>query len=101
MKQLTIETVEDVKAFFLFLYKQQNIAFHPDEDFRDYIDIETKTQIFTLQEAMYLNEIMTLSFQACKKAGIDIYQVGSAMVYCTKNRCRLSSSLLNHYPNYN
>ncbi len=36
-----INTIEDVKLFAFQLVNEENMSFHPDDDFADYISMET------------------------------------------------------------
>ena len=69
-----INTIEDVLAFFQVLHKEGFNA-HPDDDFNDYVNHETKELTCTLEEATLRNELMNKSFEVCNKHNIDIYDL--------------------------
>ena len=70
LKQIT--TTKDVAAFAKQLIKE-GVSFHPDDDFNDYINLETKEPTYTKNEADFRNELMNQCFSICEKNGIDIY----------------------------
>lgn len=76
MEKFTIETIEDVKAFFETLHNKYELAFHPDDSFEDYVNIESGVPTFTKEESIYLNEVMDKCFKVCNKEGVEIYLVG-------------------------
>lgn len=75
-EKMHINNVNDVKTFFHHLVYDLKINFHPDDDFADYIDVETKEKSFTTQDVDLYNRLMDESFSVCKSAGIDIYEIG-------------------------
>jgi len=70
LKQIT--TTKDVAAFAKQLIKE-GVSFHPDDDFDDYINLETKEPTYSKNEADFRNELMNQCFSICEKNGIDIY----------------------------
>lgn len=74
----TITTIEDVKTFFLQLL-EEGVNFHPDEDFANYINGETKKDTYTRQEADLRNRMMDESFAVCEQNNICIYELGNDM----------------------
>ncbi len=70
LKQIT--TTKDVAAFAKQLIKE-GVSFHPDDDFNDYINLETKEPTYSKNEADFRNELMNQCFSICEKNGIDIY----------------------------
>ena len=71
-----ITTIADVKAFFQHLVEERMVNFHPDDDFAEYISHDDKTPMFTDEEVTIYNRLMEESFDACEKAGVDIYNLG-------------------------
>jgi hypothetical protein len=69
-----IETIEDVRTFFNELLAEE-LNFHPDDDFSDYINYETKQPSYTVKEAADRNRLLTQSFEVCEGVGVDIYEV--------------------------
>lgn len=71
-----IKTTKDVVAFAKQLIKE-GVNFHPDDDFKDYINLETKEPTYTKEEADFRNELMNQCFSVCEKKGVDIYDTMS------------------------
>jgi len=70
-----INTIEDVKLFAFQLVNEDNLSFHPDDDFADYINTETKEQCYSEEDIIRLNEMMEKCFVICEKAELDIYEL--------------------------
>lgn len=77
LKQIT--TTKDVVAFAKQLIKE-GVSFHPDDDFNDYINLETEKPTYTKEDADFRNELMNQCFTVCEKNGIDIYDTMSEVV---------------------
>ena len=71
-----ITSVDDVKQFFHHLADERNLNFHPDDDFRNYIQLETHAPSFTDKECDTYNRMMDESFAVCEAANADIYEIG-------------------------
>ena len=71
-----ITSVEDVRTFFHHLTDERNLNFHPDDDFRDYIHLETHVPSFTDEECDTYNRMMDESLAVCEAANADIYEIG-------------------------
>lgn len=69
-----INNIEDVSAFFQALYNE-GVSAHPDDNFQDYINFETKEPTYSLDEATLRNELMNRSFEVCDKHKTDIYDL--------------------------
>jgi hypothetical protein len=69
-----IETIEDVKLFANQILAE-GVSFHPDDDFKDYINFKTKEPFYTIEEADIRNKLMETSFEVCEKLGVEIYEV--------------------------
>lgn len=74
-----INNSRDVIAFANQLVKE-GVNFHPDEDFRNYINIETSEPTYTEKDAELRNLLMTQCFTICRESGIDIYDTMSEVV---------------------
>jgi hypothetical protein len=83
MEQIIIQTTTDVHYFFQMLQEQYGIIVHPDNDFRDYLTHDTQKPIFKMEEADYLNELMTICFQVCRKSAVEIYELSIVHQYKT------------------
>ena len=57
-----IKTLEDVQNFAKYLYYERGVAFHPDDDFADYENIETHEPTFNTAEAKLFNRLMEQCF---------------------------------------
>lgn len=68
-----ITTLSGVKSFAQYLYGEIKLAFHPDESFEDYIDIDSHNYVFSKSEAKCLNKRMEECFKVCEKEKVDIY----------------------------
>ena len=74
-----INTSNDVVVYAMQLVKE-DVNFHPDDDFNDYINLETQKPSYTKQEADIRNALMSQCFEVCQKNGIDIYDTMSEVV---------------------
>jgi hypothetical protein len=74
----SINTVDDVKAFFNNLF-EESLNFHPDEDFANYINGETKAATYTAAEADLRNDLMDRAFEVCDSAGVSIYDLAQEL----------------------
>lgn len=68
-----IKNKQEVIDFFDYLYVDRKLSFHPDDDFADYTNLETKKPAFTKAEVPLLNKRMKEAFAVL---GDDIYEVG-------------------------
>lgn len=70
-----IKTAADVKMFFYFLIEYERLNFHPDTDFRDYIDLESDDPLFNSDEIEHYNSLLDSCFSICEEERIDIYNL--------------------------
>jgi hypothetical protein len=70
-----INTIEDVKLFAFQLVNEDNLSFHPDNDFSDYVNTETKAASYNTEQASRLNMLMDKCFVICEESGEDIYEL--------------------------
>jgi len=70
-----IKTINDVKSFTKHLINVENISFHPDDDFNDYVNSVTKEPFYSKQEAEKRNQLMNECFDVCQKNKKEIYEV--------------------------
>lgn len=68
------KSISELKSFFQALY-DLDIAFHPDDDFKDTVNTKTSKETFTESEGDALNDIMGKAFEYCEKEGFDVYQI--------------------------
>lgn len=70
-----ISTVENVEKFVKFIYEDLNINFHPDDDFKNYINDGTKEKIFNEADANMYNNLVDECFNVCEKNDVDFYEI--------------------------
>jgi hypothetical protein len=70
-----IQTLNDVIAFAKHLVQNEKLSFHPDDDFRDYVNFETQEAFYTNEEAILKNKMMNDCFEVCKKNKVEIYEL--------------------------
>ena len=70
----SIKNVNDVREFAYLLVKE-GTSFHPDDDFHDYVDLESGDTCYTESEADHRNKLMEECFEICKNEKVDIYDV--------------------------
>lgn len=76
-----IKFINDVEAFFKHLLENESLNFHPDEDFKNYIHLETKLPSYSIEEAELRNKLMQDCFNVCEREGTDIYEIGSLQLF--------------------
>jgi len=69
-----IITTADVRTFFNELLAEE-LNFHPDTPFSDYIKYETKEPTYTDAEVRLRDELLTQAFDVCESVGEDIYEL--------------------------
>ena len=74
--QSHICTIADVEQFFRFLIEEEKVNFHPDDDFHGYIDMDTRQKAFCDADCGLYNRLMSESFDACAKEGVEIDGIG-------------------------
>lgn len=70
-----INTIEAVRLFAYQLVNNENLSFHPDDDFADYTNTTTNKSTYTSENASHLNRHMQKCFAVCEKSGVDIYEI--------------------------
>ena len=71
----TIDSIDDVKRFFLFLMLNLHLLFHPDFRFEGYIE-KDESSVFLADECTLLNHLMEECFEVCESEDADIYTIG-------------------------
>lgn len=74
-----IKSMDDVRTFFNELL-QESLNFHPDEDFANYINGETKLATYTDEEARLRNMLMDKAFFVCDEHNVCIYDLSNEMI---------------------
>jgi hypothetical protein len=77
----SINSITDVEAFFNHLILEENLNFHPDEDFRNYIHLNTGLPSYTEEEAELRNHLLDQCFDVCERYPADIYQIGIEILF--------------------
>lgn len=70
-----INTIEDVKLFASQLVYEEGLSFHPDDDFEDYFNLETKESLYSAEECKQLNQLMSNCFLICQQKEVDINEL--------------------------
>lgn len=70
-----INTIEDVKLFAFQLVNEEKLSFHPDNDFSDYINLETSEPAYSEEEVQLLNQQIEKCFDICEQFSADIYEL--------------------------
>ena len=73
----SIETIVDVQNLAKYLYNDRKVAFHPDDNFADYVSDETGKQTFSDEEIPIFIRLMDECFLVCERENRDIYEVMS------------------------
>ncbi len=69
-----ISTIDDVKQFARQLISE-GLSFHPDDDFNDYVNLQTNVPTYNEEDAEIRNNLMNDCFEVCDKEGVDIYAI--------------------------
>jgi len=77
----SIHTISDVETFFSYLLHEESLNFHPDEDFKNYINLETALPSYSPEEAELRNSIMICCFEICENEGVEIYDIGLQLLF--------------------
>lgn len=64
----------DVEMFMKQLVAEGTNA-HPDEDFHNYVNMDTGLPCYTPEEADVRNQLMEQCFDVCESNGLDVYSV--------------------------
>ena len=70
-----ITTVEYVKDFFRHLVYDLDLNFHPDDDFKEYVNYETGERVMDDKRAELYNRLMDEAFEACDNEYM-VYEIG-------------------------
>lgn len=69
-----IKSVADVEQFAKLLIEEGS-NFHPDDDFKDFVNNKTGEPTYTSEEAELRNSLMEQCFEVCEKEEQDVYGV--------------------------
>lgn len=65
-----------MEHFFKYLIEKESLNLHPDEDFKNYINLDTHLPTYSPEEAEFRNKLMEACFEICDQEEADIYQIG-------------------------
>ena len=68
-----ITSIKEVKDFFYHIVFDLGINFHPDDDFKDYINYETGNRSMDDEQVRLYNRLMSEAFDVC---GDEVYEIG-------------------------
>lgn len=77
----SITSIQDVTTFFHHLILEENLNFHPDEDFRNYVHLDTGLPSYSEEEAELRNHLLDECFDVCERYQADIYQIGIEILF--------------------
>lgn len=69
-----VNTLTDVRKFFEEI-TDSSIAFHPDESFHNYVNLDTDAKTFSKTEADRLDRILVKCWIICTDKNKDIYDL--------------------------
>ena len=70
-----IGSVEDVKRFFTYLVAAEDLKFHPDSSFDEYVGSDG-VRLFSIGQCKHYDALMRRAFEVCGREGRDIYEIG-------------------------
>ena len=70
-----INTLEHVKTFVHILMEEENLNFHPDSPFEDYIFLSTGLPVYSKQEAKTRNGLLNRAFELGQRLGVDTHEL--------------------------
>lgn len=76
-----ITSINQVISFADHLVKNLGVNFHPDNDFDEYINLETKEPSFTDEEVAIGNMLMNECCEVCEKDGVNVYELMEKSFY--------------------
>jgi len=72
---ITINTLEDVKNFVHILMEEENLNFHPDSSFEDYVHNDTGEPYYTEEQAAVRNALINDCFELGNRLGVDTHEL--------------------------
>lgn len=73
----SIQSVADVKQFFSWL-AENDLLIHPDDAFTwivDFAEDDGEEPCITMEQALYLDEVMDKCFEVCEENQEDVYEL--------------------------
>lgn len=71
-----ITSVDDVKLFLIEL-KKEDLNFHPDTPFEEYVNIGSQEPTYTKEETIVRGRLLHEAFDVCEEYRIDIYELST------------------------
>lgn len=75
MKLEAIKSIQDVKEFVRTLMEDENLNFHPDTPFQDYVSLETGRPYYNSQQVQLRNDLLKQCFALGNKTGVDTHEL--------------------------
>lgn len=75
MKLTSINSIQDVKEFVRILMIDENLNFHPDTPFEDYINLNTNQPTYSTEEAILRNNLLQEAFTLSDTLGVDTHEL--------------------------
>jgi hypothetical protein len=75
MKLTAISTIEDVKNFVQILMEEENLNFHPDTPFGNYINIDSEEPRYSEAEVTLRDTLLHEAFELGDKLNIDTHEM--------------------------
>jgi len=83
-----IETLNDVREFVRILMEEENLNFHPDTPFYDYINYATRQPAYTPEEIAHRQDLLQQCFNLSDALGVDTHEymcdVGNEILWQTE-----------------
>ena len=76
-----IKNLSDVETYFKQLILEEKLNFHPEEDFRNYVLLDTGLSSYNEEEAELRNHLLDECFDVCERYQADIYQIGIEILF--------------------
>jgi hypothetical protein len=75
MKLTSIKTLQDVKSFVHILMEEENLTFHPDTPFEDYIVIQTNEPAYSKEEVELRSSLLNQAFDLGERLDADTHEL--------------------------
>lgn len=69
-----IKSLKDVSEFIIQLVRE-GLNYHPDDDFENYVNMETGKPTYTPEQVSLRNRLNLQCFNICETAGADLYDI--------------------------
>ena len=80
MNITNIESIKDVRMFAHALCRDENLCFHPDDSFSEYVD-ENGNNCYTREECEERDRLMEQCFDVCMENKVSIYRLMGGIVH--------------------